>query len=98
MMRCTNRILLLLTLAMMPALMLISGGVSAQSSQCSFISDPDRQAYCRATTGGGNSQCGFIRDPDLQAMCRAQTGGGTSQCSFIRSPDMQAACRAQAGK
>lgn len=67
----------------------------AQSSHCSFIKDHDRQAYCRATTGGGSGQCGFIRDHDLQALCRAETGGGAAQCSFIRDRDKQAECRAR---
>lgn len=67
----------------------------ADIGQCGFIKDPDRQAYCRATTGGGAGQCGFIRDPDLQALCRAETGGGKGQCGFIRDRDMQAACRAR---
>ena len=67
----------------------------AQSGQCGFIKDADRQAYCRATSGGGSGQCGFIRDGDLQAMCRAQTGGGSGQCGFIRNNDMQAECRAK---
>ncbi|WP_310610203.1 hypothetical protein [Limnohabitans sp.] len=67
----------------------------AQQGDCGFIQNPDRQAYCRATTGGGGSQCGFIRDSDLQAMCRAETGGGSGQCGFIRDRDMQAACRAK---
>ena len=68
----------------------------AQQADCGFIQNPDRQAYCRAISGGGSSQCGFIRDRDMQARCRAETGGGSSQCGFIRDRDMQAACRAKA--
>ncbi|NBT82581.1 MAG: hypothetical protein EBT56_13355 [Betaproteobacteria bacterium] len=45
----------------------------AQSSQCSFIRDPDQQAQCRALTGAGAAQCGFIRNADMQAYCRAST-------------------------
>ncbi len=52
----------------------------AQQGDCGFIQNPDRQAYCRAISGGGSSHCGFIRDSDLQARCRAETGGG--QCGF----------------
>ena len=70
----------------------------AQQADCGFIQNPDRQAYCRAISGGGSSHCGFIREPDLQARCRAETGGGTSQCGFIRDRDMQAACRASADR
>jgi hypothetical protein len=66
----------------------------AQPSECGFIKDPDRQAYCRAVNGGSEAQCGFIRDSDLQARCRAESGGGASQCGFIRDKDAQAACRA----
>jgi hypothetical protein len=67
----------------------------AQPSECGFIKDPDRQAYCRAVNGGSEAQCGFIRDSDLQAICRAETGGESGQCGFIRDRDMQAACRAK---
>ena len=67
----------------------------AQQADCGFIQNPDRQAYCRAISGGGSRHCGFIREPDLQARCRAETGGGSSQCGFIRDRDMQAACRAK---
>ena len=66
----------------------------AQPSECGFIKDPDRQAYCRAVNGGSEAQCGFIRDSDLQARCRAESGGGAAQCGFIRDKDAQAACRA----
>jgi hypothetical protein len=87
----TNYIRSLLWLACLVA----SFSAQAQQGDCGFIQNPDRQAYCRATTGGGNGQCGFIRDSDLQAMCRAETGGGSGQCGFIRDRDMQAACRAK---
>ncbi|MFY8178793.1 MAG: hypothetical protein ACOVKR_05240, partial [Limnohabitans sp.] len=43
----------------------------AQQADCGFIQNPDRQAYCRAISGGGSSHCGFIRDSDMQARCRA---------------------------
>ena len=56
-----------------------SGWVEAQSGQCGFIKDPNLQAQCRASTGGGSGQCGFIRDSDMQAHCRALTGGGSGQ-------------------
>lgn len=68
----------------------------ARQGDCGFIQNPDRQAYCRAISGGGSSHCGFIRDGEMQARCRAETGGGSSQCGFIRDQDMQAACRASA--
>ena len=77
------------------AMLLTLDSIWAQSGQCGFVKDPDRQAYCRATTGGGSGQCGFIRDNDLQALCRAETGGGSSQCGFIRDSDKQAECRAR---
>ena len=67
----------------------------AQQGDCGFIQNPDRQAYCRAISGGGSGYCGFIRDSDLQARCRAETGGGSGQCGFIRDHDLQAACRAK---
>jgi hypothetical protein len=44
----------------------------AQQADCGFIQNPDRQAYCRAISGGGSSHCGFIRDSDMQARCRAE--------------------------
>jgi hypothetical protein len=47
--------------------------VFAQEGNCGFIQNPDKQAYCRATLGGGSGQCGFIRDNDMQAACRAKT-------------------------
>lgn len=77
------------------SLCLIATLSHAQSGQCGFIKDPDRQAHCRATTGGGSGQCGFIKDNDLQALCRAETGGGSVQCGFIRDRDKQAECRAR---
>jgi hypothetical protein len=67
----------------------------ADIGQCGFIKDPDRQAYCRATNGGGVGQCGFIRARDLQARCRAEVDRNPAQCGFIRDRDMQAACRAR---
>jgi len=73
----------------------LAGPNHAQQSDCGFIQNPDRQAYCRAISGGGSSHCGFIRDSDLQARCRAETGGGSSQCGFIRARDLQAACKAK---
>ena len=85
---------MILSVLTMLMLTIGAGSAGAQSSQCGFITDPDRQSYCRATNGGGSSQCGFIRNPDLQARCRAETGGGSSQCGFIRDPDRQAECRA----
>lgn len=66
----------------------------AQSPQCNFIQDRDRQAHCRATTGGGIAQCGFIKNSDLQAICRAELGKNKSQCGFIKDRDKQAQCRA----
>jgi len=77
------------------ALLLASFSAHAQQGDCGFIQNPDRQAYCRAISGGGASHCGFIRDGDMQARCRAETGGGTGQCGFIRDHDMQAACKAK---
>ena len=74
-------------------MMLLTGNAWAQSSACGFIQNPDLQAQCRATTGGGSSTCGFIRDPDLQAHCRATIQGSSSECGFIRDPDRQAYCR-----
>lgn len=69
----------------------------AQSTQCNFIQDRDKQANCRATTGGGIAQCGFIKDRDLQAMCRAELGKDKGQCGFIKNRDQQAECRARPG-
>jgi hypothetical protein len=69
----------------------------AQSGQCGFIKDPNLQAQCRASTGGGSGPCGFIQDSDLQAFCRATNGGGSGQCGFIRDHDQQALCRAMTG-
>ena len=80
------------------AFLLASFSASAQQGDCGFIQNPDRQAYCRAISGGGSSHCGFIRDGDMQARCRAETGGGSGQCGFIRDHDMQAACRASADR
>ena len=37
-----------------------------QQGDCGFIQNPDRQAYCRAISGGGSSHCRFIRDGDMQ--------------------------------
>ena len=84
----------LLKLLYIAACLQATFAAQAQQADCGFIQNPDRQAYCRAISGGGSSHCGFIREPDLQARCRAETGGGGSQCGFIRDGDMQAACRA----
>jgi hypothetical protein len=75
-------------------LVLVCNSVMAQSTQCNFIQDRDKQANCRATTGGGIAQCGFIKDRDLQAMCRAEAGKDKGQCGFIKDRDKQAQCRA----
>ena len=88
----------LLKLLYLASWLLITPAAQAQQADCGFIQNPDRQAYCRAISGGGSSHCGFIREPDLQARCRAETGGGSSQCGFIRDRDMQAACRASADR
>ncbi len=76
-------------------LVLTCNSVMAQSTQCNFIQDKDKQAHCRATTGGGIAQCGFIKDRDLQAMCRAEVGKDKGQCEFIKNRDQQAECRAK---
>lgn len=68
----------------------------ANDSQCDFISDSDRRAYCRATAGKGSAQCDFIKDKDLRALCRAEAGRGKAQCDFISDADQRALCRAKA--
>ena len=75
---------MLLKILWLAAWLLVTPALQAQQADCGFIQNPDRQAYCRAISGGGSSHCGFIREPDLQARCRAETGGGSSQCGFIR--------------
>jgi hypothetical protein len=55
------------------ACLITSISAFSHEGECGFIQNPDRQAYCRTTTGGGSDQCGFIRDRDMQVACRAKT-------------------------
>ena len=44
----------LLKLLYLASWLLATLAAQAQQSDCSFIQNPDRQAYCRATSGGGS--------------------------------------------
>jgi hypothetical protein len=72
-MSCSNGRIDVKFLGLFLAWVLVNFPALAQQGDCGFIQNLDRQAYCRATSGGGTNQCGFIRDRDMQAACRAKT-------------------------